>query len=96
MRLISYPFRLSPNGSAATVEDGSDDATAELLAVLVLTRRGERDLVPDFGVPDPAFGTLDLNDVAASVAMFGPEVSLEAVRVSYPTPTTQEVDISYA
>lgn len=95
-RILSYPFRLQTNGEAATVEQGSDEANAEQLAVLVLTRIGERALVPSYGVEDPAFGALTLGDVVAGVAMFGPDVQIESVETSYPTETAQEVDIAFA
>ena len=61
MELLSHPFRLERNGSAATVTDGSDEANAEGIAILAMTRRGERDLVPEFGLgPIPLHGLDDL------------------------------------
>lgn len=92
--LISHPFRVV-GGSIATVPQGSDDSTAEQLAVLVLTRRGERQMVPLFGVNDPAFQTYDQADIQLGIDLFGPEVELEAIDVSFPTDRTQEAVIRY-
>lgn len=95
-RILSHPFRLGRTGEAVTVEQDTDPANAEQLAVLVLTRLGERTLVPSFGIPDPAFGELDRGALAAAVELHGPPVSIEALEVAYPTETTQEVTVAFA
>lgn len=80
--ILSHPFRILPNGAAAAVEQASDEAHAEQLAVLALTRRGERDLAPGFGLTDPAFaGGFEPTELAAAVAAFGPPVELTAITV---------------
>ena len=94
-RILSVPFRLTPAGRAATVEQHSADGRAEQLAVLLRTRRGERSLVPAFGVPDPAFSEVTVAQVAAAVAMFGPPVTIEDVVVDYPAADRQEVIVTY-
>lgn len=78
-RILSFPFRLTPGGAIAAVEQGGDTANAEQIAALALTRQGERPMVPAFGVPDPAFRGIDPSDLAAGIAAFGPPVTLEAV-----------------
>lgn len=95
VRLISYPFRLDAPGNVATVEEGSDENNAELIAVLVLTRPGEREMVAEFGVDDPTFDELSIGDVIAGVAMFGPPVTITDIDVRYPTDTSSEVDIAF-
>lgn len=95
MRLLSYPFRLTNAGDVATVEDGTEDAAAEALAVLILTRKGERSLVPDFGVTDPAFRNLNLAEVAVGLTDYGPDgVTLEDVSVTYPSDTLERVELT--
>jgi hypothetical protein len=74
MRLISVPFRLGA-GVVATVDEASDVARAEQLAVLVRTHRGERVLAPLFGVSDPTFSGLDPGEVRLGVDTFGPPVT---------------------
>lgn len=81
MRLLSHPFRLTPAGHAATVEQGTDEGNAELLGALLLTRKGERELVPGFGVSDPAYAGFDPNEIAAAVSAHGPDVRIESVDV---------------
>lgn len=95
MNLISHPFRLAPDGSVATVEDGSEEAAAEAIAVMVLTRKGERDLVPDFGVTDPTFDGLSLAELQAGLADYGPQVDVGSVETTYPSETTERVVLHF-
>lgn len=79
--MLAFPFALRPNGRVAQVEDDSDESAAQQIALLLLTRVGERPMVPEYGVPDPTFdstGTSDA-DLAAIVAAFGPQVSVLTV-----------------
>ena len=83
-------------GIVATVEQTSDQANAEQLAVLVLTRKGERVLVPDFGITDPAFTGVSLTDISLGVTLFGPPVTLEDIDIRFGGPTTQNVTVTFA
>lgn len=78
-RILSHPFRLAANGAAATVDQDSAECNAEQIAVLVLTRPGERPLAPGFGVADPTFSALSPTELAAGVAEYGPPVVLRDV-----------------
>lgn len=69
---LSFPFRLGADGAAATVGYGTDAEVDEAIAVLVLTRPGERPLNPTFGVPDPTFAGLYTGDVQVGLDEFGP------------------------
>lgn len=75
MRLLSFPFRVR-GGAVALVDQGSDEQHAELVAVLVLTRKSERPLVPDFGITDPVFLEADRAEIRAGLVMFGPDVEI--------------------
>jgi phage baseplate assembly protein W len=75
-RILSYPFRLGAGGTVAVVDQDSDAAQVEQLAVLVLTRTGERGAVPDFGLRDPAFRGVDVSELVGAVARWGPPVRL--------------------
>lgn len=77
MQLLAHPFRLVA-GKLATVRADSDDAITQLLTVLVTTRRGERQLVPAFGITDPTFAGIDVAEINAGLAMFGPQVTVVA------------------
>jgi hypothetical protein len=93
--VLSYPFRVGANGQVATVEQGSDEHRAELLAALILTRPGERDLVPGFGVPDPVFAGIDVAAVEGAAAVFGPKVTISDVQVTVTGPGSQDVLIEF-
>jgi hypothetical protein len=95
-RILAHPFRLLGNGSVATVEQSSDEAHAEQLAVLALTRRGERVLVPGFGVGIDAFSRVDAAELAAGVALYGPAVRLTGVDVTARNDTTLDVTVRFA
>lgn len=95
MELLSHPFRLERNGSVATVTDGTDEANAEGIAVLALTRKGERDLVPDFGLTDPAFDSVTLADLNIGLLDYGPTVEVTDVTFTYPNDWTQRVVLAF-
>lgn len=82
-RLLAHPLRLLPNGALTTVEAGTDAAHAQELAALIGTRRGERELVPGFGITDPAFAGLDDAELAAQVDVFGPPVIITNIATTY-------------
>lgn len=88
---ISFPFRLTPTGSVATVERGSDAEIEEAIAVLCLTPIGERPMRPTFGVPDPAFAGLHVGDVQVGLDEHGPEGVTVLSVSSTPHSNTQEV-----
>lgn len=92
--ILSHPFRLQ-RGRVATVEQQSDAGDAEQIAVLCLTRPGERPLVPGYGLPDPAFSGFEPAELAAAVAMWGPDVTLEAVDVAASGEHAQRVEVQF-
>jgi hypothetical protein len=94
-RIISHPFRLLGNGTVATVDQSTDEANGEQLAVLALTRRGERVLRSAFGVGIDAFAVFDPTDLAAAVALYGPPVVLTDVEVTPRTETVVDVVVRF-
>lgn len=94
--LISYPFRLAAGGVVAVVEEGRDQQVAEELVTAVLTKRGERVLVPDFGIADPVFVGFDADALRLHVEVYGPPVDVTDVAVQFLDDRTQDVVISFA
>lgn len=94
-RILSYPFRLWPNGSAVTVEQDTETADAEQIGVLGLTKLGERPLVPGFGLSDPVHSGFPATELAAQIAEWGPPVRLHDVRVVADTADTQTVEVTF-
>lgn len=84
MDLLSHPFRLV-GSQPAHVADGSDDAAAEAIAAAILTRRGERELVPDLGTDDPAFAGVDAAQINGLLARYGPDVRVTTVETVHLT-----------
>lgn len=94
--LIAYPFRLAAGGVVATIEEGADEQVAQELAVAVLTRRGERVLVPEFGVADPVFTGFDADALRLHVALYGPPVDVTDVTVQFVDDRTQDVVVYFS
>lgn len=95
-RILSFPFRLAGAGAVATVEQASDDANAEQVAVLLLTRTGERPMVPTFGLTDPAFRGIEPGEVAAGLSLYGPPVRLLGVDSHATDDATTAVEVRFA
>jgi hypothetical protein len=93
--LISFPFRLSGSGSVTTRDDGDLDYLGEELAQLIRTNPGERELVPTYGVNDPAFSTLDEGMLASQVDTFGPPIVIESVTTRFLSDTIQDVVVAF-
>lgn len=94
-RILSHPFRLAPNGSVATVEQVSDAANAEQVAVLVLTNLGERPLAPGFGITDPAFVGVEPTEVLAGLAEYGPPVTIASLELRQCDEVHQDVVVTF-
>lgn len=93
--VLSYPFRITAAGLAATVEHDSDQGRAERLAVLILTRRGEMPLAGDYGLTDPAFAGIERSELAAQVVKWGPKVKLGAVTAATASQSTSTVRVTF-
>lgn len=92
--VISYPFRLTPQGTAATTDYGSDREVEEAIAVLILTQVGERAMVPEYGVPDPAYAGLHVGDLQTGLDTYGPAgVKVSDVVLTPVNATVSEADI---
>lgn len=93
--VLSFPLRRLPGGGFAGVEQDSHDHYAELITAIVMTRVGERDLCPGFGIPDPTFGQVDVASVATCAQIFGPPVRISSVDTVVTGPSTQTVTVSF-
>ena len=71
--ILSVPFRVLPNGNAATVLEGSTEENAERVAVIAQTIAGEYPMLDDFGIPDPTWFGVDAAGVQANLNRYGPD-----------------------
>src|SRR5207253_6466290 len=55
---ISYPFRPDQRGTLATVSE-REQIVAESIASIIETRKGERVMLPDYGISDYVFSVRD-------------------------------------
>lgn len=88
---LSFPFRLTPTGSVATIERGSNEEIDEAIAILTLTTIGERPMRPTFGVPDPAFSGLYVGDIQVGLNAHGPQGVVVQSVTATPKNNTQAV-----
>lgn len=94
---LSFPFRLTPTGAAATVVRGSDTEIDEAIAVLALTVIGERRMRPGYGVPDPGFGGLHLGDIQVGLDAHGPAgITVLSIRKTVMTDTHEVDEINWS
>lgn len=93
-RLISFPFRVDPTGSVAARDDSDVEYLGEELAQLIQTHPGERELVPLYGLNDPAYAGLDAAMLTGQVSLFGPPVQITKVE-SRPLNDTQTDVVVY-
>jgi hypothetical protein len=94
-RIFSHPFQIGANGSVRTVEQTSDEANAQQIAVLALTRYGERPMVPTFGISDPLFDEFRPAELSAGIALFGPPVELTSINVESKEDNTLLIDVRF-
>lgn len=94
-QLLSFPFRLDKQGFAITNDDESDVYCAERLSVLLGTRPGERQMVPTFGVNDPAFEGFTTSALSIQVAQYGLPVEIVRVRRSYLNDAQENVVVEF-
>lgn len=91
----SFPFRVGGDGSIATVEEGSDPAIEEAIAVAMLTRPGERITVPTFGAIDPAFVGVEAGALQRHLDDFGPNVVVTSVTSRQQAPHAEAVTVAW-
>lgn len=93
---LRHPFTIQANGRAAVLDDDSDEAAAQEIAFLLLTRPGERPLLPEYGTPDPTYDTTGSAALAAQVAAFGPTVNVTDVTQTAPSDTgTSDLTVTF-
>lgn len=95
VRLMSFPFRLDSTGAVASVEQNGDAWIEECIALAMLTRPGERDQVPSYGVADPAFDMFQVGALQRHLLDFGPSVTITEVVVEQVTEGRERVVIAW-
>ena len=96
---LAHPFELGPNGAARTVITDSEAHHQQAIAVLIMTRTGERKMMPAFGLDDPVHRGPDpiaADEVEEAVRMFGPPVRVTDVRTEWASDTIAEVTVEFA
>lgn len=81
MRVLAHPFRLDGSGAVATVEQGSLIHAAQLAQAVVATVVGERELAPDFGIPDPTGRGVSVEGIVAAIGICEPDLTVVSVEV---------------
>lgn len=94
-QLLSFPFRVDKTGYAVTGDDESLGYCAERLSIILGTRPGERVMVPDFGINDPAFEGFTTQAMTVQIAQFGLPVEIGQVKRSYVNDAQENVIIEF-
>lgn len=90
-----FPFRLAPHGSVLAVPQDSDRDLENLIAVAVLTRPGEREQCPTFGIADPVFSGWERPSLERHLLDFGPEVDVGDVSILRRAGDREEVTVAW-
>jgi hypothetical protein len=64
---LALPLTVAADGTLASVTQDSPAEVSQSVALLLATRPGERRSVPGYGLPDPLFSGIDLDQVAAVI-----------------------------
>ena len=103
---IQLPFQLGPNGAIATVSD-AQTVVEQHVNSLISTARGERIMVPTYGLQlaglifgnnDPVLLNVIQNDVIDSFAQWEPSITIADVNPSHATDAQSgvaAVDVQY-
>ncbi|GAA1812204.1 hypothetical protein [Nesterenkonia flava] len=95
--VLSFPFRFTPQGSAAIAPFGSDQEVEEAIAVLTLTKVGERVMEPDFGINDPTWNGISPGDIETGLSTYGPEgIQVEDVEEQVISETQSAYSVRWA
>ena len=94
-QLLSFPFRVNNSGYAATEDDESLVYCAERLSIFVGTRPGERAMIPEFGINDPAFEGFTLQALTLQVTQFGLPVEIISAKRTYISDEQENVTIAF-
>jgi hypothetical protein len=80
MDTIRFPLRFDEtNGGMVFLDEGTDDYYRQLLSIAARTEQGTHPVIPDFGVMDPTFKTIDRGQFLLSAAHYVPEIQVTSV-----------------
>lgn len=93
---FSFPMRVLPNGSLATVRQDSDQSNAEEIAAICLVVRGERSLNRAYGLPDPTFFGIERAELVSQIKRFGPpSIKLNDVKIDAVSDSVYDVKVTF-
>lgn len=96
MDVISFPFRLSPDGSVSKVEQFSDADVVQKIAFLMQTEPGELPLALHYGIKDPSFRSVSATEIEAAISAFYPGVVVNNIRIGVDDTGQTAVDIYFS
>jgi hypothetical protein len=79
-QVLSYPLRIdTTTGRFATVSDETDTYKAQQIRAFTRTVKGERLILTDFGMTDPAFNEFDVSEF---VDKFSDYYSVDRIKIT--------------
>lgn len=94
-QVLSFPFRLAPNGSVTTVEQGTYDYYTEQISALIQTKTNERIFDLDYGVPVMEFDGFSERAVSQACLRYLPELTITGTKSVQVSDTEQAVVVEY-
>jgi len=98
---VDFPFRVDARGTIVTL-DRRDDEIEQAIADIIETRRGERVMLPDYGIDDYVFAVVDgafehrfAAHLESQITRYVPLVRSAAVRTEIDVEGRCEAHVTY-
>lgn len=78
-RTLVWPVRLGPDGTLGSVPQGTPAEAAQVVAMIVSTRPGERQLAPLFGLADPIGRRVSEAELRSVIGLCEPDIEVTGV-----------------
>lgn len=73
---LKFPMQITDNGVVLVVEQDSFEDRVQNAVICLRYQKGQRTMLPEFGLPDQAFrqGGANMNDIVSSILQWEPDV----------------------
>lgn len=88
---LAHPFHINPRGGCATVDQGSDEQYDQMIRVHIGTRQGTREMVRDYGLLDPLWRGVFVEDVQAVCDTYGPPITITDIDTTLLLDESQQI-----
>ena len=95
MNILAFPFRIDETGRVAHVLQNSPEHHRQVIATLMLTGEGERDMAPSLGIAGMAFDQFARTLLERQLAEVRPAIRITETKTDFTSDDTQQVRIYF-